>query len=160
MDAPFGKSRAVCAIATAWLVVGTLDIMSAIAIWLSRGTTLTSGFQVIASGLLGAESYKGGLATAVLGLAIHFFIALVVVTIFYVASRKIHFLTERPIISGVLYGIVVYLVMYWIVLPNAFPTFRHRVGNEILELAIHIVLIGLVTALIVRRFSATVEDAR
>jgi uncharacterized membrane protein YagU involved in acid resistance len=159
MNATPEKSKTVCAIATAWLVVGILDIMSAIAIWLSRGTTLTHGFQAIASGLLGAKSYQGGLATAGLGLAIHFFIAFVVVAIFYLASRKIRFLTERAAVSGVIYGIIVYLVMYWIVLPATFPPFRHRLGNDVLELVIHIVLIGLTTALIIRGFSRPVEEA-
>jgi hypothetical protein len=44
-------------------------------------------------------------------------------------------------------------VMYWFVLPIAFPTFRHRMGNELLAVAIHISLIGLPCALIVRRYS-------
>jgi hypothetical protein len=157
MNAQPEKSTAVRAIVTAWLVVGTLDIMSAIGIWLSRGTALTHGFQAIASGLLGAKSYHGGFATAGLGLAIHFFIALVVVAIYYAVSRKIRFMTEHAAVSGLLYGGIVYLVMYWIVLPTTFPAFRHRLGNEVLELAIHIVLIGLVTALIVARFSRPVE---
>ncbi|HEU0207661.1 MAG TPA: hypothetical protein VFQ78_01650 [Candidatus Udaeobacter sp.] len=147
------KSTAVRTIATTWLVVGSLDILSAIVIWLSRGVALIHGFQGIASGLLGAKSYQGGLATAALGLAIHFCIALVVVTSFYLASRKLRFLTKRPFVSGVAYGIGVYLVMYWIVLPAAFSTFRHRLANEFIELAIHICLIGLPTAFIVRRYS-------
>jgi hypothetical protein len=147
------KSTAMRAIATTWLVVGSLDILSAIAIWLTRGVGVIRGFQGIASALLGAESYQGGITTATLGLAIHFCIALVVVTIFYLASREIRFLTKRPFVSGVAYGIGVYIVMYWIVLPMVFSTFRHRLGNELLELAIHICLIGLPTAFIVRRYS-------
>ena len=160
MNAPAEKSTAFRAIVTAWLVVGTLDITSAIAIWLSRGKTLIRGFQTIASGLIGAKSYEGGLATALLGLAIHFLIALIVVAIFYAASRTVRFLTEYAAVSGVFYGIIVYLVMYWIVLPTTFPMFRHRLGNGLLELIIHIVLIGLVTALMVRRFSRLEEEAR
>ena len=136
---------------TAWLVVGVLDISSAIVIWLTRGVAVTRGLQGIAAGLLGKESYESGFATAALGLAIHFLVALVVVSIFYAASRKIPFLTQQAVVSGVLYGVGVYLVMYWIVLPTAFATFRHRLGNDVLAIAIHICLIGLPTALIVRR---------
>ncbi len=147
------KAKALPAIVTAWLVVGVLDISSAIAIWLGRGMTLTRGFQGITAGLLGKQSFEGGFNTAALGLAIHFFIALVVVSIFYLASRKIPFLTRHATISGILYGIVVYLVMYWIVLPTVFPTFKHRWGNDPLAIAIHICLIGLPTALIVRKYS-------
>src|SRR5215471_18123899 len=141
------------AILTASLIVGVLDISSAFVIWWQRGVGARRGLQGIAAGLLGAKSFDGGLATAGLGLALHFFVAFVVVTLFFLASRKIEFLTLHPVVSGVLYGIGVYIVMYWFVLPTAFPTFRHRLWNELLAVAIHISLIGLPCALIVRRFS-------
>ena len=147
------NSEAFRAILTAGLVVGVLDISSAFVIWWQRGVGARRGLQGIAAGLLGAKSFDGGLVTASLGLGLHFFVALVVVSIFYLASRKIEFLTIHPVVSGVLYGIGVYIVMYWFVLPIAFLTFRHRMGNELLAVAIHISLIGLPCALIVRRYS-------
>lgn len=149
--------RAVRVIVTAGLVVGVLDILSAVVIWWQRGIALQRGLQGISAGLLGAKSYQGGIETAGLGLALHFFVAFVVVSIFYLASRKVSFLTKQPFVSGVFYGIGVYIVMYWIVLPTAFSTFRHRLSNELLELAIHICLIGLPTAFIVRRYSEVTE---
>ena len=151
------KSEAFRAILTAGLVVGVLDISSAFVIWWQRGVGARHGLQGIAAGLLGAKSFDGGLVTASLGLALHFFVAFVVVSIFYLASRKIEFLTIHPVVSGVLYGIGVYIVMYWIVLPAAFSTFRHRPSNELLELAIHICLIGLPTAFIVRRYAVVTD---
>ena len=151
------KSGALRAILTTGLVVGVLDISSAFAIWWQRGITTQRGLQGIAAGLLGAKSYEGGMATAAVGLALHFFVAFVVVSIFYVASRKIPFLTTQPLISGVFYGIGVYVVMYWFVLPTAFSTFRHRLSNELIEVAIHVCLIGLPTAFIVRRYRQRME---
>src|SRR6266513_1228709 len=145
--------RALPAITVAGLIVGVLDISSAVVIWWQRGVALQRGLQGIAAGLLGANSYEGGMATASLGLALHFFVAFVVVSIFYLTSRKIPFLTKQPVVSGVFYGIGVYIVMYWFVLPMAFSTFRHRLSNELLAIAIHIFLIGLPTALIMRRYS-------
>ncbi len=153
------KFGALRAIVTGGLVVGVLDISSAFVIWWQRGVTLQRGLQGIAAGLLGARSYEGGMPTPCLGLALHFFIAFVVVSIFYLASRKIPFLTKQPPISGVFYGIGVYMVMYWFVLPTAFSTFRHRLSNELIELAIHISLIGLPTAFIVRRYSQKTEQS-
>jgi hypothetical protein len=141
------------AVITAGLIVGVLDISSAFVIWWQRGVGARRGLQGIAAGLLGASSYEGGLVTAALGLALHFFVAFMVVSVFYMASRKIEFLTMHPIVSGVLYGVGVYLVMYWLVLPLVFPTFRHRLGNDLLAVAIHISLIGLPCALIVRHYS-------
>ena len=151
------KFRALRAIVTVGVVVGILDISSAFVIWWQRGLELQHGLQGIAAGLLGTKSYEGGMATAALGLALHFFIAFVVVSIFYLASRKVAFLIKRPFVSGVFYGIGVYIVMYWIVLPAAFSTFRHRPSNELLELAIHICLIGLPTAFIVRRYAVVTD---
>jgi hypothetical protein len=152
----FGALRAIVA---AGLVVGVLDISSAFVIWWQRGVALQRGLQGIAAGLLGANSYEGGMATAGLGLALHFFVAFVVVSVFYLASRKIPFLMKQPLVSGAFYGIGVYIVMYWFVLPTAFPTFRHRLWNELLAIAIHISLIGVPTAFIVRRYSQLTEQS-
>ena len=152
----FGALRAIL---IAGLVVGVLDISSAFLIWWQRGVALQRGLQGIAAGLLGVNSYEGGMATAGLGLALHFFVAFVVVSIFYLASRKIPYLTKQPLVSGAFYGIGVYIVMYWFVLPTAFPTFRHRLGNELLAVAIHICLIGWPTAFIVRRYSQRTEQS-
>ena len=149
------RPSALRAILPAWLVVGVLDISSAIVIWYQRGTGLRRGLQGIAAGILGPKSVEGGIATALLGLAIHFFIALAVVSVFYLASRKIGLLLKQPLVAGALYGIVVYLVMYWVVLPTVFPAFRHRIGNEALAIAIHISLIGLPTAFIISRYSSS-----
>lgn len=149
--------RALRAIVTAVLAVGVLDISSAFVIWWERGVALQRGLQGIAVGLLGTKSYEGGLATAGLGLALHFFVVFVVVSVFYLASRKMTFLTKQPFVWGALYGVGVYIVMYWVVLPSAFSTFRHRLSNELLELAIHICLIGLPTAFIVRRSSEATD---
>ena len=147
------SSGAFRAILTAGLVVGVLDISSAFVIWWQRGIGARRGLQGIAAGLLGANSFNGGLVTAGLGLLLHFFVAFVVVIVFYLVSRKIEFLTLHAVASGALYGICVYIVMYWFVLPTVFPTFRHRLGNELLAIVIHISLIGLPCALIVRRYS-------
>ena len=152
------NSGAFRAILTAGLVVGVLDISSAFVIWWQRGVGARRGLQGIAAGLRG-NSFDGGLVTAGLGLALHFFVAFVVVSIFYLASRKIEFLTIHPIVSGVLYGIGVFIVMFWLVLPTVFSTFRHRLFNELLQLAIHICLIGLPCALIVRRFSQQTQQS-
>ena len=78
--------------------------------------------QSIASGVLGLNSYNGGLKTAALGLGLHFIIATGWAAIFYLASRKLKFMVQQPIVSGLLYGIAVYCLMNLVVLPlSAFP---------------------------------------
>ena len=160
MTSPPQKSTAVPTIATGGLIVGILDITSAFITWWCKGVQPVRGLQGIASGLLGSQSYQCGLATAGLGLAIHFFVAFMVVTVFYIGSCKFSFLTRHAVVSGLLYGVAVYLFMYWFVLPQVFPKFRHSVSNDVLAVAVHMFLIGLPTALVVRRYSQGAMEQR
>ena len=148
------RSRAFPAIAWATLIAGVLDISSAFLLSYPNVGPIRV-LQGVAAGLVGRESaINGGLATAGLGLAIHFFIAFVVATVFYVASRKLVFLTQHPVISGLLYGVVVYGFMYWIVMPLAYPVVHPSVSRDVTAVCVHMFLIGLPIALIVRRFSS------
>jgi hypothetical protein len=145
--------RSLRAIVTAWLVVGVLDITSAFVIATIKGTGSIRMLQGITSGLIGARSYQGGFATAACGLGIHFLIALIVVTIFYLASRRMAFLNEHAVVSGILYGVAVYLFMYWIVIRLVFPNAHPSLTRDVTAVLVHTFLIGLPTALIVRRYS-------
>ena len=147
------RSRALPTIASAGLIAGILDITSAFVIAGIKGTGSIRMLQGIASGLLGQRSFEGGMATAGLGLAIHFLIAFTAAAVFYVASRKLSFLTEHAVVSGLLYGIAVYIFMYWILVPLVFPTAHHSMSRDVTAVIIHIVLIGLPIALVVRHFS-------
>jgi hypothetical protein len=147
------RPRALPTIASAGLIAGILDITSAFVIAEIRGTGSIRMLQGIASGLLGRRSFEGGLATAGLGLAIHFLIAFTAAAVFYAASRKFSSLTQHAVVSGLLYGIAIYIFMYWMVVPLAFPTARHSMSRDVIAVIIHIVLIGLPIALVVRRFS-------
>jgi uncharacterized membrane protein YagU involved in acid resistance len=109
--------------------------------------------QGIASGLLGPQSFEGGMATAGLGIAIHFLIAFTAAAVFYVGSRQFSFLTRHAIASGLLYGIAVYVFMYWLVVPLVFAQARHSISRDLTAVIVHMVLIGLPIALVVRRFS-------
>ena len=140
-------------IALAGVIVGILDITSAFVIAAIKGAGSIRMLQGITSGLIGAKSFQGGFATAACGLAIHFLIAFTVVTIFYLASRRIAFLTEHAVVSGILYGIAVYLFMYWFVIRLVFPNAHPSLSRDVTAVLVHISLIGLPTALIVRRYS-------
>ena len=157
------RSSAFRAIGLAWLIAGCLDITSAIVIWLSRGVPLTRGFQGIAAGVIGRESaVGGGLLTAALGFALHFFIMFCVVIAFYLGHRIFPALTRCPIITGVVYGVIVYAVMYWVVVPiSRIGPRPHSLSNDVTAILIHIFLIGLPIALIVSRYSPqrTISDS-
>lgn len=149
------RSQAFLAIAWATLIAGVLDISSAFILSYPKGVGPIRVLQGVAAGLVGRESaIKGGLATAALGLAIHFFIAFVVSCVFYIASRKLVFITRHPAISGLLYGVVVYGFMYWIVMPLAYPVVHPSVSRDVTAVCVHMLLIGLPIALIIRRYSS------
>jgi uncharacterized membrane protein YagU involved in acid resistance len=149
-----GRSQAFPVIAWATLIAGVLDISSAFLLAYLKGVGPTGVLQGVATGLIGREvAIHGGLATAGLGLAIHFVIAFVVASVFYAASRKLIFLTRHPIISGLLYGVVVYGFMYWIVMPLAYPVVHPSLSRDVTAVCVHMLLIGLPISLIVRGHS-------
>src|SRR5262245_25338668 len=83
--------KAFLAIFWGGLACGVLDITQACIAWGLRGVKPVRVFQSVASGLLGPKSYQGGLPTALLGAALHFFIAFSAAAIYYLASRKLTF---------------------------------------------------------------------
>jgi hypothetical protein len=100
------------------LTVGTLDILDAIMFFGVRSHVAPIRiFQSIAAGILGRAAFSGGLRTALLGAALHYFIAFMIVATFFVLSRYVSVLRQRPIVCGVLYGIGVYLFMNLVILP-------------------------------------------
>jgi hypothetical protein len=135
------------------LVIGTLDILWAITMTVIKGGTVISVLQSIAGGLLGAATNDGGAKTAALGLVIHYFIATTVMTVYYLASRKLPALARKPWVFGPLYGIMVYVFMYQVVLPlSAWHTKGIKWGLPLAKgLFIHIFGIGLMAALMTRR---------
>jgi hypothetical protein len=149
------KSRALQAIILGGLIAGTLDLTSAFIVTGLRGGSHARMLQGIASGLLGADSFTGGAATAALGGLLHFTIAFIWTIVFYLASRKIKFLIDQSIVSGVLYGVVVYLLMYYVIVPLSAAPFQmpHTPDAIARDVFIHIICIGLPIALVVRRYS-------
>ena len=96
------KPHAAQAIVAAGILCGVLDITAAfVTAWIRRRIRPTRILQGIASGLLGPRSFSGGMKTAALGLGIHFLIAFTAASMFYVASRKLSFMTQRPIVAGI-----------------------------------------------------------
>lgn len=138
------------------LIAGTLDLTGACVVsWFRGGVPPARIMQSVASGLLGAAAYQGGAKTATLGVVLHYFIATTWVVVFYLASRKLRFLIERPIPWGLVYGVIVYVLMNFVVLPiSAFPVRTPpTLTSRIINLVIIMLCIGLPIAIIVRRFS-------
>ena len=116
---------------------------------LSRGVAAIRILQSVASGLLGAPAYRGGVPTALLGLALHFAIMFVIAALFVAASRRLAPLRRHAIAAGAAYGLAVYVVMNYIVLAlSAFPQ-RGAPATLVIALGllVHVVLVGIPIAL-------------
>ena len=101
------------------VAAGLIDIAYACIFWaIKAGVRPPRIFQSVAAGLLGRQAaVAGGAPTAALGLALHFVIALTVAVVYYHASRYADALWRRPWTFGALYGVAVYGVMHYIVVP-------------------------------------------
>jgi hypothetical protein len=144
-----GKSNALLAIAAGGGIAGALDLTQACILF---------GWRVpltIAGGLLGPEARHGGAGTYVLGVVLHFFIACSAAAIYYTASRRLHFLTEHPLVCGLFFGAAVEEVMTLVVVPLSALHDRgpYELHDLILGLFVHMVVVGLPISFSVRRFA-------
>ena len=112
-----GRARAAAAVVAGAAVVGTLDALDAIVFFGRRGATPRRIFQSIAAGVLGRAAFDGDRSAEWLGLALHYLIALAIVLVFFLVSRRVPALTRRPLVWGIAYGIAVYFTMNDAVIP-------------------------------------------
>jgi hypothetical protein len=143
------RRSAVAAIAVGGGIAGILDLLQA-CILFGWDIPLT-----IAGGLLGPGAFHGGAGTYLLGVLLHFFIALSAATVFYLVSLKLTFMKEHPLVCGLFFGGAVEEVMNLVVLPLSalHATGPRSLHNLILGLVVHMVIIGLPISFSVRRFA-------
>lgn len=113
----------------AWLVTGVTDaLFSSCLVKFAYGSTVTRLWQGVASVPFGPKMLEGGTKTALLGLALHFGVALtwsVVFLILYSSLRFVRAIASRPagvVGLAVVYGPIIWLVMSFILIPH----FTHR----------------------------------
>jgi hypothetical protein len=131
------------------LVVGSFDICEVILFYGFRDVPATRILQSVARGWLGSKAFSGGIPAALLGLATHYFIAFGVVTVYYIASRRLELLRRWPIVMGMVYGLGVFLVMNYIVLPKSKAGMANFTTVTLInQLFCHLILIGIPAAVI------------
>lgn len=136
------------------LLVAIGDIVFATTLWFSWDPAgLQRVFQTIAVGVLGQASYDGGTGSAVLGAVLHVFMAVTFVLIYTVVARRRPALLQHPVTLGMAYGVVLYVVMNFAVMPlsrvGRSPSFAHPDWISYSVLA-HM-LFGVVCVLFARR---------
>jgi len=140
--------------------VGVLDMSAAIILYalVRHVTTPQRVMQSVAAGVLGKASYDGGAVTAGLGLALHFTIAFIWTTLYYIIVRRWRALASAvsgvggAMVVGLLVGTAICFAMYEIVLPLSRaaaspPVFSTRFFTQ---LVIHWLCIGLPLVLVAR----------
>jgi uncharacterized membrane protein YagU involved in acid resistance len=137
-------------------LAGTLDIAAAFAQGASRGTSPTRVLQAIASGVMGRSAFEGGWTTALLGLELHFIIALGAATTFVVLARSWPILRKHWALVGPVYGIGVWAAMAFVIVPlSATPWTPQRTLNGMaMMILIHITCVGIPIAWAARPRSA------
>ncbi|MDP3759255.1 MAG: hypothetical protein Q8R01_01905 [Ramlibacter sp.] len=115
---------ALVALLAGGLAAGVLDIVYAFALAAARGGTPMRVLHSVASGLLGAPAYKGGVLTAALGLALHLGITFAAAAVYFAVARRSPLVQRHYLAAGSLFGVLVYLVMNFVVLPLSAVPFK------------------------------------
>jgi len=139
----------------AWVLAGTLDITAAAIYYpLVSGVKVITLLQGIASGVLGDRAFGGGVDTAVLGLALHYLIALIWTVFFFLAACRFKVLVTHMFPTGIVYGVVVWAVMNLVVIPlsrvvpGPFDPIQAVIAAVILILCIGLPIVAIVGQLV------------
>ena len=124
----------------ATLVAGTLDILFAFIV----AGAVAPVLRTVASGPLG-DAIADGPMGAPLGLLVHFAIMAAMAAIWFLAAWRLPLLARHWLVAGLLYGVVLWIVMYWLVMPLRWASYS--TPNEPVSIArqlfAHCLLVGL-----------------
>jgi hypothetical protein len=138
-------------IVLATLVAGTLDILAAVILSLIFGRGPMTMLRGVASGPFPPATEWGAPGSA-LGLAVHFTLMAIMVTIYMIAADRRPALRAKPLQWGVIYGLITYVAMNLVVVPLRFAgAFPPSLRGVLTQLFCHIVLVGIPVAYIAAR---------
>lgn len=139
------------------LIIGAIHLV--IQAWivfiliLKLAPSFTIGAQYIASGVIGNAAYTGGFATALLGVILEVVMTIIIAGIFIFSADRIPLLRKNVIVGSLLYGIGVFVVMNFVVLPLSAATVSAPPPMGLLiEIVLeHMLLIGLPLGILLQR---------
>lgn len=142
--------RAAGAIVVGGLLAGTIDVGAAALINMLDPRII---LRFIAGGVQGKAALQGGAASAWLGLLLQWGMSLLIAAIFVVAALRMRWLTARPVLAGLAYGVVVFFVMNYVVMFfSAWHRINHFTLATFIENLAAMLLFGLIVAFSARRF--------
>lgn len=142
--------RPLLAILVGGLVAGTLDIGAASLINMIDPRVI---LRFIAGGLLGEAALQGGPEVTWLGLLLQWGMSLLIAAIFVAAALRLRWLTGRPVLAGLAYGVVVFVVMnYVVVYFSAWHRVNHFTPTSFIENLLAMLVFGLIVSICARVF--------
>jgi uncharacterized membrane protein YagU involved in acid resistance len=130
------------------IIAGSVDIGAAALINSANPTQI---LKAIAAGLLGKAAFRGGANIMTLGLLLQWLMSILIAGIFGVASLWLPIIRRHWVQSGLAYGVVVFLVMNYVVLPLSAvghaPPFRPL---HLFEDMLAMLIFGLIVAFTAR----------
>jgi hypothetical protein len=136
-------------------VAGTLDMTGALIVYagiLHRASVMII-LQRITSAAVGPIAFRGGWTTAFYGLLFHYLIAFSFATAYVLLYPYFPWLKKSRVVSGLLYGVVVWVIMNRIVLPmTKIPTPPFQWMGMLIGMALLLLFIGLPIAWITAAF--------
>jgi hypothetical protein len=145
-----GKNReSLNAILLGGAIAGAIDIVAACLI---TGRSPASILQFIAGGLLGKASHDGGIPTVLLGLFLQELMGILIAAVYVFCAKVLPASTRRWILSGLVYGVVIFPVMNFIVVPlSAWKSHPHFTALKFAENMAAMLLFGVIVAFFARR---------
>ena len=115
------RSEKVQTIFAAGIVAAVLDITGAILLYavILNLSTAQKILQSVAAGAMGTAAKEGGWTTALIGLALHTFIALCFAALYYMIYPYWKKIVRNKWLAGILFGCLVWMIMNWAVVPIA-----------------------------------------
>ena len=145
-----GKPRVLRAILAGGFIAGTVDIGAAALINMIDPRII---LRFIAGGVLGKAALQGGATVQWLGLFLQWGMSLVIAAIFTLAALRMRWLTARPVLAGLAYGVVVFAVMnYAVMFFSAWHRINHFTAATFIENLAAMLLFGLIVAFCARGF--------
>ena len=139
-------------IAIATAISGTLDILFAMILTVFFGREIGNMLRYVGSGPFPAAIDMGA-GGAILGLVVHFTLMAIMAAVLMLFVRQRPQLLDKPIMVGVVYGLITYAVMNLVVVPLRFdaplPPSALSIATQLFA---HIVLVGIPMALIAARY--------
>jgi hypothetical protein len=146
------KSKSITILLTC-LLTGTLDAIAAILISYKIPPAVI--FKFIASGWFGRPAMSGGTGMVLWGLIFHYLIATIFSVLFFQLYPEIIRILKNKYFTGIVYGLLIWVVMNYVVLP--FTNIPHGHGHIntislIKGIAALIICVGVPIALMADNF--------